>query len=186
MGCRHCFVVDRPEDLVYEGDSRSSSRVHEHDSYQLVLHQNVAIRVFWSRCQPRLTWALVIFITANNGSLRSIVFHSFDFPWTVRSSLRANNGSHGSIMIWVWIWLAWLGTLWWSSNFSFWLSSNFWTQFFHPVMFQVKSLEEFEVTQKKTFSYMTSSSFHPNNFRNTKSWECFVTNESVRSCLTEL
>ena len=30
------------------------------------------------------------------------------------------------------------------------------------------------------------SSFHPNNFRDTTSWECFVKNESVRSCLLEL
>ena len=30
------------------------------------------------------------------------------------------------------------------------------------------------------------SSFHPNNFRNTISWECFVRNDSVRSSLIEL
>ena len=30
------------------------------------------------------------------------------------------------------------------------------------------------------------SSFHPNNFRNTISWKCFVKNDSVRSCLIEL
>ena len=35
MGCRHCFVVDLVEEIVGEGGSRSSSRVHEHDSYQL-------------------------------------------------------------------------------------------------------------------------------------------------------
>ena len=29
MGCRHYFVVDRFEDLVDEGDSRSSSRTRE-------------------------------------------------------------------------------------------------------------------------------------------------------------
>ena len=46
MGCRHCFVVDVVEEIVGEGGSRSSSRVHEHDSYQLVSQQNVAIQVF--------------------------------------------------------------------------------------------------------------------------------------------
>ena len=50
-----CFVVDLVEELIGEGGSRSSWRFHEHDSYQLVSQQNVAIRVFWSRCQPRLT-----------------------------------------------------------------------------------------------------------------------------------
>ena len=30
------------------------------------------------------------------------------------------------------------------------------------------------------------SSFHPNNFRNTISWKCFVKNDCVRSCLIEL
>ena len=30
------------------------------------------------------------------------------------------------------------------------------------------------------------SSFHPNNFRNTTSWKCFVKNDGVRSSLTEL
>ena len=37
----------------------------------------------------------------------------------------ANNGSHRSIMVCVWIWLGWLGTFCLSNNFSFWLSSNF-------------------------------------------------------------
>ena len=36
MGCRHYFVADRLEDLVDEGVSRSSSRVHEHGSFRLV------------------------------------------------------------------------------------------------------------------------------------------------------
>ena len=40
------FVVDLVEEIVGEGGSRSSSRVHENDSSQLVSQQNVAIRVF--------------------------------------------------------------------------------------------------------------------------------------------
>ena len=35
MGCKHYFVVDRVEELVDEGGSRSSSRAHEHESFQL-------------------------------------------------------------------------------------------------------------------------------------------------------
>ena len=30
------------------------------------------------------------------------------------------------------------------------------------------------------------SSFHPNNFLNTISWECFIKNDGIRSCLIEL
>ena len=55
MGCRHCFVVVRLEDLVHEGGSRSSWRAHEHDSYQLVSQQNVAIQVFGGPCSRRST-----------------------------------------------------------------------------------------------------------------------------------
>ena len=36
MGCSHYFVVDRLEDLVDEGGSRSSARVREHGSFRLV------------------------------------------------------------------------------------------------------------------------------------------------------
>ena len=46
MSLMHCFFVDLVEEIVGEGGSRSSKRVHEHDSYQLVSQQNVAIRVF--------------------------------------------------------------------------------------------------------------------------------------------
>ena len=37
-----------------------------------------------------------------------------------------------------------------------------------------------------TFSYMICPSFHPNNFQDTISWECFVKNDGVRSRLIEL
>ena len=33
---------------------------------------------------------------------------------------------------------------------------------------------------------MNSPVSHPNNFQDTISWECFVKNDGVRSCLTEL
>ena len=169
--CRLCFVVDLVEEILGEGGSRSSWQVHEHDSSQLVSQQNVAIRVFWSRCQPRLTLIArdlchgkqrvspfyhdlsllpklssdfhernvgesfaqsrqqLVARDFHHGKQRvspffhvSQLFHKrtcFDLLRTgcfSCSSLRANNGFHRSIMIWVSIW--------------FWLSSNFWTQFF--------------------------------------------------------
>ena len=44
MGRKHYFVFDRLEDLVDEGDSRSSSRAHEHENFRLVSQLHVAIR----------------------------------------------------------------------------------------------------------------------------------------------
>ena len=40
------WAVDLVEEIVGEGCSRSSSQVHEHDSYQLLSQQNVAIQAF--------------------------------------------------------------------------------------------------------------------------------------------
>ena len=49
-----------------------------------------------------------------------------------------------------------------------------------------KSLEDVEVTHIYiNFLVYDFSSFHPNNFRDTASWECFVKNDGVRSCLIE-
>ena len=42
MGCRHYFDVDLVEELVDEGGSRSASRAHDHESFQVVSQQNVA------------------------------------------------------------------------------------------------------------------------------------------------
>ena len=51
------FVVDRLEDLIDEGDSRSSSRVHEHENFRLVSQLHVAIKTLWSQCPPsRTVW----------------------------------------------------------------------------------------------------------------------------------
>ena len=44
MGCRRYFVANQLEVLVDEDDSRSSSRVREHDSFLLVSHLHVAIQ----------------------------------------------------------------------------------------------------------------------------------------------
>ena len=72
MDCRHCFVADLVEEIVDEGGSRSATRAHESDSSQLVSQQNVAIRVFWSRCQPRLTLGARDF---HHGKQRVSPFH---------------------------------------------------------------------------------------------------------------
>ena len=64
------------------------------------------------------------------------------------------------------------------------LSSNFWTQLLHPIMSQGNLRK-----QSRWFIYFfvnDFSSFHPNNFRDTISWECIAMNDGVRSRLIEL
>ena len=67
---------------------------------------------------------------------------------------------------------------------SIWSLSSFWTQFFHPVMFQGDLGRR--PRWRIYFLVHDFSSFHPNNFRNTISRECFVNNDSFRSSLIEL
>ena len=60
----HCTLL---EDLVDEGDSGSSSRVHEHENFRIVSQQHVAIQTPWSRCtSPRAGRPV-----STNGSHRS-------------------------------------------------------------------------------------------------------------------
>ena len=134
MGCELCFVVDLLEEIVGEGGSRSSWTIHEHESSELISQQNVAIRVFWSRCQPRLT---LIARDLHHGKHRVSPFYHVSQILQEKNVFRSpeNGMLLRSIMIWVWIWLAWLGTSGLLNNCSLWLSSNFWTQF-HQVMFQ--------------------------------------------------
>ena len=79
-------------------------------------------------------------------------------------------------MIWIIVWLGWL--------VDFCLSSNFWTQFLHPIMSEGNLRRHSRWF--KNFFVCDFSSFHPNNFRNTISWKCIVKNDSVRSRLIEL
>ena len=50
MGCRRCFVANRLEELVDEGDSRSSSRVRERESFLLVSQLHVESMSMSSHC----------------------------------------------------------------------------------------------------------------------------------------
>ena len=84
---------------------------------------NVETYAFMKRTCLGTIWHIIC-VCFNNGLPRSI---------------GSNNGFHRSIIIiCASVWLAWLGTFWLSHNFSFWSLSNFWTQFFHPIMFQKK------------------------------------------------
>ena len=86
-----------------------------------------------------------------------------DFLSTRTGRLFCHNGSPLSIN-WIRVWLGWLN--------DFCLSSNFWSQFLHPIMSQGNLWR-----RTRWFIYFfvyDFSSFHPNNFRDTISWECVV------------
>ena len=201
MGCRHYFVVDRLEEIVGEGGSRSSWPFHEHDNFQLVSQQNVAIRVFWSQCPPRLTLiARDLARDLCHGRQRVFPFYhdllhlqrwsSYCHEMNVFVRHLARDLRHGKQRVspfchdLVLDLVGSIGTFGLLYNFSIRSLSNFWTQFFHPVMFQGNLWRR---TRWHTYLLVYDfSSFHPNNFRNTKSWKCFVKNDSVRSCLIEL
>ena len=53
-GCKVCVVVDRVEDSVDLGGSRSSWPIHEHENFHLA-SQHVEIQEFGSPCSPRST-----------------------------------------------------------------------------------------------------------------------------------
>ena len=78
-----------------------------------------------------------------------------------------------------WILGFWLGLLW-----VFTTSRNFWTQFFHPVMFQgnLRKRSRWRI-YILVFDF---SRFHHDSLRDTISWECSVKDDCVRLRLIEL
>ena len=75
-------------------------------------------------------WGQTGWLSNHNGSLRSCSHERnvYRFLSTRTGRVFCHDGSPRSVMIWIWVWLAWLDV--------FWLSSNFRTHFFHPIMFQ--------------------------------------------------
>ena len=154
----------------------------------LVSQLNVAIQIFWSRCPSRWTLKmnrLIVSTQRVSPFYRDLHLHFnwcfcchernvYQFPDYTDGTCFFTQLSHRSIMIW--IRLGWLE--------AFCLSSNFWTQFIHQIMFH--GIFWRRSRWRIYFFVYDFSSFHPNNFRNTISWECFVKNDSVRSSLIEL
>ena len=202
MVCRHYFVVDRLDQLADEGDSRPS-RVHEHENFRLVSQLHVAIQILWSRCPPRRTvWTNRLVVQSQRVSpfyhdlhlrfclclclslnVQQTKWYSFShernvyrFPehsnWTFVLSQRVSPFFHDLDLVW----LGWLVDLC--------LSSNFWTQFLHPIMYQGNLWRRSRWFIN--FFVYDFSIFHPNNFRDTISWECLVKNDGDRSRLIEL
>ena len=93
-------------------------------------------------------------------------------PWWILVHLRVSP----FWLIGFWFWLDSLGI--------FAASSDFWIQFFHPIIFEGN--RRWWSKWRIYFLVYDFSSFHPNNFRDTMSWECFIKNDGVRSSLIEL
>ena len=84
--------------------------------------------------------------------------------------------SHRAWSLGFWSWLRLLGV--------FTSSSNFWIQFFHPIIFKgnLRKRSRWRIF----FLVYDFSNFHHNSFRETISWVRVVKNDCDRSCLTEL
>ena len=111
-----------------------------------------------------IKWTCLCFSCYNNG-LPLFVGSKNGLP----RSIGSYNGLPRSIMIWVWNWFVWLGTYGSLNNLSLWSLSKFWTQFFHPIMFQGDFWRK-----PRWFIFFLAydfSNFHPNNFRNAKKLE---------------
>ena len=199
MGCRNMFVVDLVEEIVGEGGSRSSWLVHEHDSSQLVSQQNVATRVFWSR--SRLPLNALIGSKQRVSPFYRVLLH---LPlWSScrhernvgesfaqsRQQLVARDFPHGKQRVAPFyhdLGLDLVG-----------LIGNIWIveqllvvqQLLNPISFIQSCFKEIFWGGRgdaHTFLVYHFSSFHPNNFRDTMSWECIAKNGGVRSRLIEL
>ena len=141
---------------------------------------------------------LVICVTADNGCPRSIMFNSFfikkervSIPWerdvflppgAVLGSLPTTGCSVLSWSGFGFGWFIWeLLNCWTTCPSGRWATSE-------PNSFIQSCFKEIfggGRSDAYTFSYMTSPVFYPNNFRDTTSWECFVKNDGVWSCLIE-
>ena len=170
MGRRHYFVADRLEELVDEDDSRSSSRVREHGNFRLVSQLHVAIQTLKSmsissRCvtsvslslSKRLTDKLVL---SQPSKMRVSI--SWALERDVCSAIT------GRPVLWI--------------GFGF--SSNFWTQFLHPIISQwnLRKRPRWLIY----FFVYDFSSFHLDSLRDTTGWECIIKDDCVRPYLTEL
>ena len=78
----------------------------------------------------------------------------------------------------------WVFWFWLDSLDVFAASSNFWIQFFHPIIFEGNLWRRSR--WRIYFLENDFSRFHQNNFRDTISWECVVKDDCVPSCLIEL
>ena len=78
-----------------------------------------------------------------------------------------------------WVFWFWLGLLGGITT-----SSNFWTQFFHPIVF--KGNLRRRSRWRKYFLVFDFSSFHHDSVQGAVGWKCVVKVDCVRSCLIEL
>ena len=180
MGCWHCFVEDLVEEIVGEGGSQSSSQVHEHGSYQLFSQQNVAIPSWFASRQTTCFAVLSWFVSC---STKNSCCH--EKTRLGRSFLEGKQQVSPFYHDLGLIWLAWLGFFFACRA----TSPSDCRAISEPKSFIQSCAKEIfggGWSDAKTFSYYDFSSFHPNNFRDPRSWECSVKNEIVQSCLLEL
>ena len=214
MGCRCCFVFNQLEELVDAGDSRSSSRVQEHESFWLFhncmwqsRHPDVDVYVlalceqtrslFMNKspcsnmiCVCVFVCVFVLIWTFNRhwhttGKQITLFFHRCCSSH-VRNIFDFLNTRTGLLL-----WQNgspcsnnWMWGLWLGLLGVFSTSSNFWTQLFHPIVFKGNLWRRQK--WRMYFLVYDFSRFHHDSLRDTISWKRVVKNDCVRSCLIEL
>ena len=133
----------------------------------LQVQQTLAHNSGWILVHPQFSPFLLSF-----WCLHDQTRHLFRSPgWTV-----AHPRVSPFLIIGFLIWVGFVGV--------FAASSDFWIQFFHPIIFKGNLWRR--PRWQIYFLVYDFSRFHHNNFRDTISWECVIKDDCVRSCLIEL
>ena len=187
----------RLEVLHDEDDSRSSSRVREHGSFLLVSQLHVAIQTLWSQCLcPRAVWTnrwivhfqpISPFLLDLRPRFRLRLCLDLKLLTDTGTQLWLSPFTNLSVLEFVLsrpnktsLSISWvsccsptgLTVLWLDSLGIFAASSNFWIQFFHPIIFEGNRWKK--PRWHKNFVVFDFSRFHHNSCRDTISWECIV------------
>ena len=167
-GCRLCFVVDLVEEIVGEG--------HERNVFGMLFARDL--------CHGKQRVSPFCYVSQLFHEKKRVLIsweRDASFSWlmsrqTTRFSVLSWSGFGFGLLDWE------LFRLW--HNSSLWLSSNLRTQFL--VHSCVNEIFDGGRGDMYTFFVYNFSRFHPINFRDTTSWEWFVKNGSIRSCLIGL
>ena len=136
-------------------------------------------------CSPSPATLEVLFCFFRIWSFTPFTNHldSNDNSKSVSSPLRENSDRPRSVTYWIWSWLGLLEKCCLSCDFTFWLSSNFRTQFSFPLVF---SWDFWRRSRWHVcYSAQHFSSYQSNNFWIGRSWKFFLKDDCIRLSLME-
>ena len=154
--------------LLDEDDFRSFWRALELGNVLLLSQLHVTILVNWSQCRALPPWWTVVHLRVSPFFFHLLVqFLQLWMDSCPPTSLTVLDN---------WGFRFWLDSL---GVFAAW--SDFWIQFFHPVVFEGNRW--WRSRWHENFLENCFSRFHHNNFRDTISWDCIVKDDCITSCL---